>query len=70
MNNLAKHVERMQSLLDIGDGLLHQLYYFRAKIVSNDVYSWVTDSGFSKVRAKLEKKFPLLPDLSKVSAQL
>ena len=69
MNNVVKHVEHMQALLDIGAGLLNQLYYVKIKTVTNDAYDLVSDSIFAKVRAKLEKKFPLVPDFSKVCRQ-
>jgi hypothetical protein len=66
MNNVTKETEQMHCLVDIGAGLLHQLYFTKAQILATDGrYSLANDAVLSKVRAKLEKKFPALPDFSK-----
>jgi len=66
MSTAAKTVDHMKILKDMGDGLLNRLYHLKGALLSKSKPSCLVDSDTAKIRIKIEKKFPLLPETQKV----
>jgi hypothetical protein len=62
-----KPIERIAVLKYMGDGLLNRLYYLKGIMISKRKPACLVDTETIKVRVKLEKKFPQLPETQKVS---
>lgn len=67
MSTAAKTVDHMKILKDMGDGLLNRLYHFKGALLSKSKPSCLIDADTAKIRIKVEKKFPVLPETQKVS---
>ena len=50
----------------MGEGLLSRLYFYIRKLKSNDKAPVLISKDFSRVRAKVEKSFPDIPEFTKV----
>lgn len=70
MSSATKTIEHMKILTDMGNGLLARLYYFKGVIISKRKPACLSDVDTGKIRLKLEKKFPQLPDTQKVHLTL
>lgn len=66
MSSAARTVDQMKILKDMGDGLLNRLYHLKGIIISKKKPSCLTDAETAKIRIKIEKKFPSLPETQKV----
>jgi hypothetical protein len=66
MSTTTKSVEEMRILKDMGDGLLSRIYYAKGILMSNEKSKFLSDVDLTIVRSKIEKKFPLAPELNKV----
>lgn len=67
MSSSAKSIEHMIVLNDMAKGLLNRLYYLKSGIIAKKQVTCLLDADIAKLRLKLEKKFPALPDTQKVS---
>ena len=68
MSSVTKVVETMHVLKDIGEGLLNSIYTAKSRLVANDTKPVsFQDAEIMKIRSKIEKKFPALPDTQKVT---
>jgi hypothetical protein len=67
IDEMSKIVEKFAYLKDLGEGLLHRLYYARFYF-SNDKCrpQWLKDPASQKVLRSLLAKFPEFPDTDKV----
>ena len=54
-------------LNDMAKVLLNRLYYLKSGIIAKKQVTCLLDADIAKIRLKLEKKFPALPDTQKVS---
>lgn len=54
----------------MGNGLANRLYYFKGTTIAKRKPQCLTDPEIAKLRAKIEKKFPTMPDPQKVLAGL
>lgn len=66
MSSATKTIEHMKILTDMGNGLLARLYHFKGVIISKKKPACLSDAEITKVRIKVEKKFPQLPETQKV----
>lgn len=66
MSTAIKTVEQMKILHDMGTGLLNRLYHLKGWFISKRKPQCLADPELSKVRARLEKKFPAPPAAEKV----
>jgi Membrane-associated apoptosis protein len=64
---MSKIVERFAYLKDVGEGLLHRLYYSKYYFATDKTRpSWLKDATTSKLVRALVAKFPDFPDTEKV----
>jgi hypothetical protein len=66
MSTAIKTVEHMKILHDMGNGLLNRLYYIKVAFISKRKPQCLADPEWSKLRARMEKKFPGAPEAQKV----
>ena len=63
----VKCLEEMKIMTDMGEGLLRKIFLIKGKqLVSMEQSPYLTDIELSKIRLKIEKKFPAKPDFQKV----
>lgn len=70
MNTSTKSAEEMRILKDMGDGLLNRMYFVKGQLLSSEKSKFLTDAELLLIRGKIEKKFPLAVEYSKVSNEL
>ena len=80
MNSIQQLLDHAQEILRESKGNYSKLYFYKASLITildeasqnnganfgNKKLSFLKDPELAKIRAKLEKKFPALPDLTKV----
>ena len=66
MSSATKTMEQMKILQDMGNGLLNRLYFLKGNMIAKRKPGCLTDADTSKVRVKIEKKFPSMPEAQKV----
>jgi hypothetical protein len=80
MNSIQQLLDYAQDIIKESKGNYSKLYFYKASLITilddvsqnngvnigNKKFSFLKDPELAKIRAKLEKKFPALPDLTKV----
>ena len=68
MSEIVKFAERATVLCDIGEGLCCRLYKEKSDFLNGAVsYQCFVNPDWQKVRSKLEKAFPEIPNMTKVA---
>lgn len=64
--NLIKTVDGIHIVNDMAEGLLARIYLAKGKLLLPEFSALLNDPEMLKIRFKLEKKYPILPDFQKV----
>lgn len=68
MNAIGQLLDNSSTAINSSKELLSRLYHYKSSLISSDnKITYHKDNEYSKLRGKLEKKFPTIPvDLAKV----